>query len=237
MISVIKRDVVFKTKDIQKEYDGQVLKDETHDLKELPNLVSNHTYKISGPYGEITNVGEVENTLTVTDILDSSNKSVIDNYNIIYEYGILKVVPRTITIESGSAEKIYDGLALNCEKTSVVDNKLLKGHQYKASGFISVTDAGIYENTFAECYIYDEFNQDVTYNYEIIKYNLLKQSVGDNELDSEWFQIPALTNIEELNVDDFGNVSYHKNNVSLIFLNECEGFFYEKKISKKICRI
>ena len=53
------------------------------------------------------------------------------------------------------------------------------------------------------------------YRYEIIKYNLLKQSVGDNELDSEWFQIPALTNIEELNIDDFGNVSYYKNNVSI----------------------
>ena len=53
------------------------------------------------------------------------------------------------------------------------------------------------------------------YRYDIIKTNLLKQPVGDKEFDSEWFQIPALKHIEELSIDDFGNVSYHKSGVSV----------------------
>lgn len=53
------------------------------------------------------------------------------------------------------------------------------------------------------------------YRYEIIKSNLAKQPVGDKEFDSEWFQIPALKHIEELIIDDFGNVSYHKSGVSV----------------------
>ena len=105
-IVVTKRPVIFKTKDLEKEYDGTVLTDTSHQLKEIPDLIKGHTYKIEGPFNEITNVGVVENTLTVIDILDSSKKSVIENYDIQYEYGNLTIHQRKITIESLSISKI-----------------------------------------------------------------------------------------------------------------------------------
>lgn len=53
------------------------------------------------------------------------------------------------------------------------------------------------------------------YRYAIIKSNLAKQPIDNKDFDSDWFQIPALKNIEELSIDDFGNVSYHKSGVSV----------------------
>ena len=52
------------------------------------------------------------------------------------------------------------------------------------------------------------------YRYGIIKSKLTAQPETEKEFDSEWFNIPAIKNIKELSVDNFGNVSYKKGAVS-----------------------
>lgn len=167
-VTVVPRPIVIKTQDIEKEYDNTPLTDQTHELKEKPDLVDGHTFTYGGPYAEITNVSETSNTLLITDIFDITGQSVINNYDIQYEYGKLKIYPRTITIESLSASKIYDGQILTYPKT-VEDGKLLPGHKYICDGFVTVTDVGEYPNEFQDVYIYNEYDVDITYNYEVTK--------------------------------------------------------------------
>lgn len=84
-------------------------------------------------------------------------------------FGTLHVTPRAATIVSGTAEKVYDGTPLICDKiesaVGVLENL---GHYVKANATGSQTNAGESKNTF-DPKVFDANDNDVTSNYTITK--------------------------------------------------------------------
>lgn len=85
------------------------------------------------------------------------------------DFGTLHVTPRAATIVSGSAEKVYDGTPLICDKIeSAVGVLEALGHHIKANATGSQTNVGESKNTFNPK-IFDASGNDVTSNYTITK--------------------------------------------------------------------
>ncbi len=60
-----------------------------------------------------------DNVFDVTDIVDSALGSQMGNYVVYTVPGELLILPRPITVTSGSAEKVYDGTPLTCQDKPV----------------------------------------------------------------------------------------------------------------------
>ncbi len=98
--------------------------------------------------GFVTEVGdgEVVNYVTVK-ITDKSGDDKTANYTISYAPGKIKIIRRSITVVTGSAEKIYDGDPLSCDTVSVGGGLGLVGkHRVVVKELKYVTDAGKYDN-------------------------------------------------------------------------------------------
>lgn len=112
-----------------------------------------------------TNVGIRDNTLRVK-ILDENGNDVSKEYLIGYEYGTLEIVSKTMTIETGSATKPYDGTPLICH--DYTQEGLLPGHTISIGYYAGKqTDPGRSDNAVENVQIFDEQGKDVTHNYAI----------------------------------------------------------------------
>ena len=112
-----------------------------------------------------TNVGIRDNTLRVK-ILDENGNDVSKEYLIGYEYGTLEIVSKTMTIETGSATKPYDGTPLICH--DYTQEGLLPGHTISIGYYAGKqTDPGRSDNAVENVQIFDENGKDVTHNYSI----------------------------------------------------------------------
>lgn len=112
-----------------------------------------------------TNVGIRDNTLRVK-ILDENGNDVSKEYLIGYEYGTLEIVSKTMTIETGSATKPYDGTPLICH--DYTQEGLLPGHTISIGYYAGKqTDPGRSDNAVENVQIFDEHGKDVTHNYAI----------------------------------------------------------------------
>lgn len=112
-----------------------------------------------------TNVGIRDNTLRVK-ILDENGNDVSKEYLIGYEYGTLEIVSKTMTIETGSATKPYDGTPLVCH--DYTQEGLLPGHTISIGYYAGKqTDPGRSDNAVENVQIFDEHGKDVTHNYAI----------------------------------------------------------------------
>ena len=112
-----------------------------------------------------TNVGIRDNTLRVK-ILDENGNDVSKEYLIGYEYGTLEIVSKTMTIETGSATKPYDGTPLICH--DYTQEGLLPGHTISIGYYAGKQiDPGRSDNAVENVQIFDEHGKDVTHNYAI----------------------------------------------------------------------
>lgn len=98
-------------------------------------------------------------------ILDENGNDVSKEYLIGYEYGTLEIVSKTMTIETGSATKPYDGTPLVCH--DYTQEGLLPGTRSR-SGITRETDRPRRsDNAVENVQIFDEHGKDVTHNYAI----------------------------------------------------------------------
>ncbi len=122
--------------------------------------------------GSQTDVGESENYVdeTLTRVLDTTNGNadVTAYYEITYEYGTLTVTPRPITVQTATAEKIYDGTPLmDTAVPVVVKGSLVQRHSLVyVTDSPDITDAGSVEN-IREAVVMHKGDSYVTRNYEI----------------------------------------------------------------------
>ena len=91
--------------------------------------------------GSQTDVGESENTY---EIKWGSAKE--GNYVVTEELGTLKVTPATITVTTGTSEKVYDGQPLTNGEAAVTG--LVNGEKATATANGSITQAGKAANTY-----------------------------------------------------------------------------------------
>ena len=97
-----------------------------------------------------------------------------NNYDISYVDGTITILPRPLSLVSGSDSKIYDGTALTCESYGFVSGSLALNHQIEVLYTGSQTNAYSDENAEygdgANTYnviIWNENYEDITVNYDL----------------------------------------------------------------------
>ena len=119
--------------------------------------------------GTITDVGTAKNVASNAKIVSASGEDVTKYYIITYLDGDLTVTKRKITVITGSAEKVYDGLPLTKNEGSVDESDgdgIVLGQTYELTATGYGIDVGEYTNTYTLS-IYDASGRDVTHNYEV----------------------------------------------------------------------
>ena len=111
-------------------------------------LVSGHTISLNY-LSSITDAGEVDNIVEVRRIRDRYFRNVIDNYEITYTYGKLRVYPRPITLTSQSATQVYNDVTLRNEDVLIGGMGTASGQEVVFSKFAYIKDAGSVTNTFS----------------------------------------------------------------------------------------
>lgn len=122
----------------------------------------------------ITDAGSVTNYITPSTVVIQNAKGddVTKNYQLSLSVGVLTVHKRELHIQTGSANKAYDGTPITSNAYSVVTQgqaALLSGHVLEAETIGSLARVGKTENicNLEKTRIYDADGNDVTQNYRI----------------------------------------------------------------------
>ena len=164
-LEVIARKILISTGSSKKYYDGTELVNNEYQIVSQ-DLLSGHQLDVS-TFRSIVNVGIESNSAKAT-IKDEKGNDVSYNYDISVEEGTLEVLPRPITITSGTASKIYDGTELTCKEYEVTStNNVLDSHSLVVEVTGSRTEPGENKNSVSSVTVLDESKLDISYNYEV----------------------------------------------------------------------
>ena len=156
--------LVYRSNSAKQLYDGSSLTNDGYDLLS-GQLKPGHTAKVEVT-GIQNGVGKSENRIYVT-IFDSLGADVTGDYNIVLEYGVLEIMPREISISTGTDFKEYDGTPFSYEEWTLnTPDALMPGDHIKVVMTGKQTEIGSAFNT-CDVYVYDSNGNNVTYNYEI----------------------------------------------------------------------
>ena len=103
-------------------------------------------------YTTLTRAGFTENVLHFL-VTDENGRDITDRYDFQCIYGTLRIQPRAISIRTGSAEKVYDGLPLTCNEFEITYGNLCEGEELYVVG-ASIVNPGYAQNYVIECFIY-----------------------------------------------------------------------------------
>lgn len=150
-----------------KEYDGTPLKCSDWRISS-GKIGANETLTLLGST-EITNVGSVSNDMFFS-VTDKNGIDVTHRYKITVLAGSLDLTPRSITIRTGSAQKIYDGTPLTCSEYEIIKGSLSKGEQLELA-LTSIVNIGYTQNYIVDYSILRTteggVQKDVSDNYRI----------------------------------------------------------------------
>ena len=156
--------LVIQTADASRTYNGRPLEGKEYEITN-GELVEGHVLKPVFYQSQLY-VGECENTMKAL-IVDQSNQDVSDQYEITYTFGQLKVYKRRLTIVSGSAEKIFDGIPLTSDHCEVQEGTVVSGETLHCESIGTRTLAGQSVN-YINAYVVDKDGNDMSNQYEII---------------------------------------------------------------------
>lgn len=164
-LTIENRPITITADDVTVKYDGQPHGENGYSIT-AGSLVDSHaaTVIISGSE---TDAGKYEDWLvpSVTKIVDAENKDVTGYYDISCEDGFLTIKPRSVTLTSETASKVYDGTPLTKPEVKVTGDGFVDGEgaTYNVTG--TITNVGETKNTFT--YTLDEGTKAT--NYTITK--------------------------------------------------------------------
>ena len=131
----------------------------------------------------------IDGTVSVIDVIRTENKPIafdivrytvaantessLSNYEVSWEYGILEILPRPITLKPLDQSKIYDAkqlLANAWEYTADSEYKLIPWHTVSLTYVGELTDVGYISSSITSVQIMDsnQNGRDVTFNYQIV---------------------------------------------------------------------
>ncbi|MGN0813844.1 MAG: transglutaminase family protein, partial [Candidatus Coproplasma sp.] len=155
-------------------YDGETHSDGTYSVGGA-GLVDGHTTQ-AFDVAQITDIGQCENTMSIK-VYDGKT-DVSGNYEISYNFGLLKVTAGQLVVQAGSSSKVYDGTPLTCETYSLTETSVLAaGHVLTAQTQGSQTLIGQSKNEIVDgsVKVKDADGNDVTDCYVIsYKYGILE---------------------------------------------------------------
>ena len=175
-VSITKKPVFVKAADSSKVYDAQPLETSDVEFTGGTTLVENHTVSVTmTEESAVTNVGTQLNEIDQITILDSENKDVTENYEIVKQSGTLTVTPLTLTVEAKdirvsrgselSAYRLYEiSGVLGDEELSLSNISVtVKNEDGEEVAFEDMTDiTGTYTVTIS----YGGFNGEGNENYQ-----------------------------------------------------------------------
>lgn len=140
MLFCYARKVTVRTATTQFEYDGQPHFDVNATVAAGSyGLVRGHNFEATY-YPTVTVVADGEVTNNVVYLVKNGEEDVTANYEIVYGYGKISVVPRSITVQTSSDSWTYDGLAHSAQGYEVVGGSLVELQQLIAtSAWTTVT--------------------------------------------------------------------------------------------------
>lgn len=173
-------DLVIKSADITKEYDGKVLTNNDEDYLIVSGTLHEGHKIIPNYFSQIKTVGQVPNEMTL-EIVDANGEDVSKEYNLTVNFGFLTINKRSITIETASASKPYDGTPLSKDEYQITQGSIVLGEEETIICTSQITEIGKIENECNISVVNTKTQADVTSNYEFeIKYGTLE--VGRREL-------------------------------------------------------
>ncbi len=134
----------------EKIYDGTPLSNEGWKLVGGSLLSGDKMEPVS--YAQITSVGSVKNAVTFS-VTDKNGKDVSHRYAFVFPEEYLRITPVRLVLETGSAEKKYDGKALECDEWSLTGGKLPEDHRIEVK-CSSRTSVGISQNVITGFAVY-----------------------------------------------------------------------------------
>lgn len=161
------RPVTVTTQSATKVYDGTPFVQNGY---AQTGLIEGHTLLQSQPLTEKTDAGVYINEYTFT-VFDGSEE-VTSNYRLTYDYGMLEITRRPITLTTVDRTKIYDGTLLSeseFKDYTIDESAFVTGHKHTVnyySGITEVAQSGALNEVLIS--VYDAENSDVTRNYQII---------------------------------------------------------------------
>ncbi len=170
-VSVLPRPLILSTDDATKVYDGEPLTSEHYELME-GTLAEGERLELSFPSLQ-TDAGECKN-LPVCKVYAEDGTDVTQYYDVTVHSGTLKVLPRPLTVKTGSETWIYDGLSHRYDVPGSFEvSGLADGQTAFVKDAVELTDitdtqeeVGYRENVLT-IGVSDADENDVTQNYEI----------------------------------------------------------------------
>ena len=148
-LTIENRPITITADDVTVKYDGQPHGENGYSIT-AGSLVDSHaaTVTISGSE---TDAGKYEDWLvpSVTKIVDAENKDVTGYYDISCEDGFLTIKPRSVTLTSETASKVYDGTPLTKPEVKVTGDGFVEGEvtDIRATGSVTHVSEGEVTNT------------------------------------------------------------------------------------------
>ena len=213
MLSITPIQVRYTSESATKDFDGTPLT-APFDY-DTTAFLAGHTPTVT--FTSITFKGTINNELKSLEVVDAAGNVVPSNN---YEFvpitgkvGTLTIVPIRITVQTGDAEKYYDGDPLSAEEYQVTSGNVLSGHEVLQPEFPSFTDVGRYANKI-KLEIVDKTSKEnmsdgyeITYEYGeiVIKARIIKIVSGGKTkvydgkpLTCDAYYITGLEGIDEI---------------------------------------
>lgn len=150
-----------------KEYDGTRLSCDTWEIVS-GKLAAGEKIDLRS-FTVLNAIGVTENKMNFA-ITDAKGNDITYRYQITQETGELCITPRSITIRTGSAVKVYDGSALVCEEYEIIKGSLCEGDTLEVA-FSSMVNIGYTPNYIINYSIHRQTEgggiTDVSENYRI----------------------------------------------------------------------
>ena len=163
------------TGSLTKEYDGTPLSCTTWVL-DMGKLGEGESISVINST-TLNTVGSTNNNMTFS-VHDKSGNDITSRYAISYTPGQLRITPRSITIRTGSATKVYDGLPLVCEEYEIIKGSLCPNETLDVA-FTSIVNIGYSNNYIIDCSVLKKDqngntvnvsgNYVISYDYGILK--------------------------------------------------------------------
>ncbi|OCL93192.1 MBG domain-containing protein [Arcobacter porcinus] len=108
-LTINKADLTVKADDLSKTYDGSLFHD-GNGVSYVNGLQGSDTYN-GIIKGDLIYSGNSQNAKNVGDYIITATGYTADNYNIIFQDGILNITPATLVVKANDDNKVYDSLA------------------------------------------------------------------------------------------------------------------------------
>ena len=165
-LTVLPRPLLIRTENATKTYDALPLSNPAYTVGAESLLLEGHRIEPVS-FASITNVREsgARNEITLA-VKDASGVDQTQNYQISWEYGILTVLPREITVNTNSAQRTYNGDTLRMISYGFSnESQIMAGHWVEAdeSSAASIRDVGVVVNSMSFRVMSDSGDQTSNY--------------------------------------------------------------------------